>query len=112
MEADWGEFGVRPIKVVRQIETEVKPASTSVFACDWVIILKFPGKSSAKEFAPGESFERLSGQYAGSFTAQTTFLSKRMKALPGMPDFPLISDKILHPRLAFILLNSYLLLRK
>lgn len=101
-----GELHVRPIKVVQQIETDVKPASTTAFGYDWVGILHFPNKKTANKFALGEDYAQLIVQHSKAFRTHTSFLSKRMSALPGMPNFPLIQNDLLHPDPAFLLVNA------
>lgn len=101
-----GTLMVNPISIEGQIKTDVAPTYTTAFDFDYIFILRFDKKSDAKKYAKDSRTLKNYIDFSILVEKQTVFLSKNMMALPGMPKFPEIDNKLLRPEPAFILVNA------
>lgn len=101
-----GTLMVNPINIDGQIETDVAPKYTTAFDYDYIFILRFDKKSDAKKYAKDHKIAINYKHLSVIAENQTVFLSKNMMALPGMPKFPEIDNKLVRPAPAFILVNA------
>lgn len=101
-----GELNVNPINVIGQIETEVAPKYTSPFNYDYILIIHFDKKSNALNYTKDNRTLVNYNNITDLIIKQTVFFSKNMMALPGMPKFPEIENKLIRPEPSFILVNA------
>lgn len=101
-----GTLMVNPIVIERQIETDVAPSYTTAFDFDYIFIIRFDKKSDAKKYANDSRTIKNYKDFSKLAKKQTVFLSKIMMALPGIPKFPEIDNKLIRPEPAFILVNA------
>ena len=101
-----GTLMVNPIVIEGQIETDVAPSYTTALDFDYIFIIRFDKKSDAKKYANDSRTIKKYKDFSKLVEKQTVFLSKIMMALPGMPKFPEIDNKLIRPEPAFILVNA------
>ena len=101
-----GTLMVNPISIEGQIKTDVAPTYTTAFDYDYIFIIRFDKKSDARKYAKNSRTLKNYNDFSKYVEKQTVFLSKNMMALPGMPKFPEIDNKLIRPEPAFILVNA------
>lgn len=98
-----GELLLPRLNTEEQLVYDNSPENIVPFDFTYFFILKFDSKKAAKKLLTNQKF--LTGETY--FKNHTIVLSKTMKGLPSIPEFPIIQESDVKPAPSFVLFNPF-----